>query len=300
MTITIHCASTNRADQAFLKPLERAIEDDKRFLLTNWSGCQVSVYLGDRTELLGQVQADILKGRIIAHLAGGERSKGSTDDCVRDAMTKLAHLHYPFAEHAKKRILSLQEEEWRICVAGNPAVDDIHRTEKLWPANFVEKWPDVFPRPPKADDLMIAIHPVTAKPYETVQMIRFLRGLLRNHMGMVYISEPNPDPGSDDIRRFIKEMLVDQERGLLKCRIVALPNLGFLAFHSLMLICGNLIGNSSSLITEAPHIGALPVLIGTRQEGRLPDESTGDACKTILEHMFTTITARGDAIRIKQ
>lgn len=296
MTIFIHCASTNRADEAFLKPLERAIYEDKRFLHTNWSGAQVTVYLGDRTELLGQVQADILKGRTIAHLAGGERSKGSTDDCVRDAMTKLSHLHYPFAEHAKKRILSLQEEEWRICVAGNPAVDDIRRVGRLCPEAFPRMWPEVFKREPKGGDLLIAVHPVTAKPYETVQLCTHLRGFLRNYQGMVYFSEPNPDPGSDDIQRLIREVTTDP---LMPGVIRALPNLGALAFQSLMLICGNLMGNSSSLITEAPHIGALPILMGTRQEGRLPDESTGDACRTILEHMYTNITTRGDAIRIK-
>jgi UDP-N-acetylglucosamine 2-epimerase len=54
--------------------------------------------------------------------------------------------------------------------------------------------------------------------------------------------------------------------------------------------CGTIIGNSSCLITEAPHVGCLPILIGTRQEGRMPAPSDGKACLKILDHMATVIS----------
>jgi hypothetical protein len=64
-----------------------------------------------------------------------------------------------------------------------------------------------------------------------------------------------------------------------------LPALTHPQFLTVMKRCGTIIGNSSCLITEAPHVGCLPILIGTRQEGRIPAPSDGNACGKILDHM---------------
>ena len=117
--------STNRADWGHVEPLFKKAQYDPRFkvdVLKVEEGqecqrasviddCDIVVFQGDRTELLYYAHRAIAGCKIIAHLAGGERTKGSTDDCVRDAMTKLAHLHYPVHQQAKQRLLELQEEE---------------------------------------------------------------------------------------------------------------------------------------------------------------------------------------------
>lgn len=287
--IPIHIASTHRADEGFTQPLIKAASQDTRFLVVPLEAARITVLLGDRTELLDIAAKAILHGQIIAHIAGGERTKGSTDDTVRDAMTKLAHLHYPFHRGAADRIKSLLEEPWRICIAGNPAVDTI-KNERLMTASEIRgRWPDVFLSEPHYGELLLAIHPVTNTPGETTKICSLLKSLMGERREYCYFSSPNGDPGSEEIITAIKSMHYS--------RIVPLPNLGAHAFRSLMAICGNIIGNSSALITEAPHLGCLPVLIGTRQEGRLPDESDGNACKRILDHIAANID-RPD-IRIK-
>lgn len=287
--IPIHVVSTHRADEGFTWPLSAAIRADNRFEFVDYSDAHVLVLLGDRTELLREAASAIGRAQIIAHMAGGERTKGSTDDTVRDAITKLAHLHYPFHEAGKRRIMDLQEQEWRICVAGNPAVDAIKTDRLMTVEELMARFPEPFKRRPMLGDVVVAVHPVTNTPGETTEICRVLTSILRWSPRTCYLSTPNQDPGSDEIEACFRD-LEDSTH-------VLLPNLGAHAFRSLMAICCTIIGNSSALITEAPHLGCLPVLIGTRQEGRLPDESDGNACKRILDHIAANI-GRPD-IRIK-
>ncbi|EMN90714.1 UDP-N-acetylglucosamine 2-epimerase-like protein [Leptospira weilii str. UI 13098] len=59
----------------------------------------------------------------LAHISGGEITQGSQDNQIRHALTKLAHIHFPATEEYKENIMSLGEEEWRICVSGEPGLD---------------------------------------------------------------------------------------------------------------------------------------------------------------------------------
>jgi UDP-N-acetylglucosamine 2-epimerase/Cytidylyltransferase len=305
-TITLYCVSTDRADLGHIQPLHDAACKDKRFrrcilpsntLLHPFHRQDIVVLQGDRTELLEVAARAIREGCIIAHCAGGERTKGSTDDCTRDALTKLAHLHYPVHQQARQRLLDLQEEDWRICVAGEIGVDDIKNKPLMTAEDLMAKWPEVFVRPPCNRDIVVALHPVTNKPEETERMIDLLCVMLPGaaaDVRSIYLSTPNPDPGHTAIEGFILG-LITRTKG----RAVRLPNLGAHAFRSLMKICGTIIGNSSALITEAPHLGCLPILVGTRQDGRFPSESDGNACGRILDHLYATVTERGDSIRTK-
>ena len=58
------------------------------------------------------------------HLEGGDVTEGGTfDDNVRHAITKLSHLHITTNIEAKKRIISLGEEIWRVKNYGYPVID---------------------------------------------------------------------------------------------------------------------------------------------------------------------------------
>ena len=48
---------------------------------------------------------------------------GRSDDSVRHAMTKLAHLHFTTNDQATNRILGMGEESWRVHTVGFPAID---------------------------------------------------------------------------------------------------------------------------------------------------------------------------------
>lgn len=262
--IPIRFISTHRADAGHVDPLRIAAEKDQRFQVTTTNRGIVFVQ-GDRTELLGEVMSAVAENAVIAHAAGGERTLGSTDDRVRDAMTKLAHLHYPVHEEAKRRLLLLGEEAWRICITGEVGVDTIKNMKEV-------ELPDGV-NPLREQDAIVALHPATFS-LDTIRSIGSV-ATLAAAFRKVWLVSANGDPGSDIIDATLSGIP----------NSIRLPPLTHLQFLTLIKRCGTLIGNTSSIITEAPHLGVFTILLGSRQAGRYPAPSDGMACQHILDHM---------------
>ncbi len=262
--ISIRFISTHRADAGHVDPLREAASKDRRFKVTE-SNAGIVFIQGDRTELLGEIMSAVADNAVIAHAAGGERTLGSTDDRVRDALTKLAHLHYPVHQEAKRRLMLLGEEEWRVCVSGEVGVDTIK--EAAWTPLPDEIHPTVL-------DAVVAVHPVTTNRFETTMVLDHVAAMAPCYRKL-WLVEPNGDPGSGEIEKYW-------------CRISngqRLPPLTHPQFLNLLKRSGTLIGNTSSIITEAPHLGVFTILLGSRQAGRIPAPSDGMACQHILDHM---------------
>src|SRR5258706_788118 len=67
----------------------------------------------DRYEMLAPAAVALALRIPIAHIEGGEISEGAIDDAVRNAITKMAHLHFACTQNARARIIHLNEEPWR-------------------------------------------------------------------------------------------------------------------------------------------------------------------------------------------
>jgi len=63
----------------------------------------------------------------MAHIEGGEVSQGAVDDAVRNALTKLSHLHFTPTESARRRVLAMGEEPWRVHRVGAPSLDHLRK-----------------------------------------------------------------------------------------------------------------------------------------------------------------------------
>lgn len=264
--IPIRFITTHRADFGHVEPLRQLAEKDPRFKVVDDNSGIVFVQ-GDRTELLGEIMSAVADNAVIAHAAGGERTKGSTDDRVRDAITKLAHLHYPVHREAERRLVDLGEEPWRIYVVGEIGVDTIMNMED-------EPLPDMIC--PIKGDVILAVHPVTSRPSETGWILNHCcSAVYANHKWLV---TPNGDPGSDEIESKWDDLCADGSA-------TRLGELTHRQFITVMRRCGAIVGNSSCLITEAPHAACVSVLLGTRQEGRMLASSDGHACEKILDSM---------------
>ena len=66
--------------------------------------------LGDRYELLGCAIASMSHRIPIAHIHGGEVTRGAIDDSIRHSISKLSHLHFPIHSDYKKRLIQLGED----------------------------------------------------------------------------------------------------------------------------------------------------------------------------------------------
>src|SRR6185437_5366520 len=63
----------------------------------------------------------------IAHIEGGEISQGAIDDAVRNALTKLAHLHFTSTEIARRRVIGMALTHPCVLAAWHP-VTILHNT----------------------------------------------------------------------------------------------------------------------------------------------------------------------------
>ena len=83
------------------------------------------ICMGDRYELLPLCPVCTLLGIPIVHLSGGTTSKGAIDNQIRNAVTKLSHLHFVSHPKFKKKLELMGEEKWRVTVTGEPGLDGI-------------------------------------------------------------------------------------------------------------------------------------------------------------------------------
>jgi UDP-N-acetylglucosamine 2-epimerase (non-hydrolysing)/GDP/UDP-N,N'-diacetylbacillosamine 2-epimerase (hydrolysing) len=78
----------------------------------------ILLLIADRYEMLAPAAVALALRIPIAHIEGGETSEGAIDDAVRNALTKMAHLHFTSTFAARRRIILMGEEEWRASRGG--------------------------------------------------------------------------------------------------------------------------------------------------------------------------------------
>src|ERR1700686_5330843 len=109
MHIAIYYGS--RADEGTLHHLATILQNKHR--VTKEEMCpdeiiftsDLAFILGDRFETLELACKLNLDHIPIAHLAGGDITEGSQDDCFRHAITKLSPLHFPTHPESAARII---------------------------------------------------------------------------------------------------------------------------------------------------------------------------------------------------
>jgi len=89
------------------------------------------VVLGDRYEILSAVISAMLSNIPVAHIHGGEVTTGAFDDAIRNAITKMSHLHFVATEISKNRVIQMGEEPQRVYNVGGLGVDALKNIELL-------------------------------------------------------------------------------------------------------------------------------------------------------------------------
>ena len=82
----------------------------------------IVVVVADRYETLSIAQAALCLNIPIAHIEGGEVS-GSIDDKIRNAISKLADIHFPSNSDAAINLYKMSIEEEMTHVVGTPSLD---------------------------------------------------------------------------------------------------------------------------------------------------------------------------------
>lgn len=215
--------------------------------------------LGDRFEMHAAVVAALPLGIPVAHIHGGEVTEGAIDDALRHGISKIAHLHFPATEEAAARLRRMGEEDWRITVAGAPALDNLRDFTPLSPAELARRTGVAWDLAP----LLVTFHPVTRELDRLPAQVDALTDALATAERPIVVTAPNADPKTATIVAKLRAFVAGRRDAAW------VENFGTEAYFSAMAHAAAMVGNSSSGIIEAASFRLPVVNVGSRQAGRL-------------------------------
>ena len=222
--------------------------------------------IADRYEMLAPASVALALRIPIAHIEGGEVSEGAIDDAVRNALTKMSHIHFTSTHAARQRVIAMGEEEWRVHRTGAPSLDHLRR-QTLYSLEQVESSLQVDL---DHSTILVLYHPVTIAR-DTVQEADALFAALETLPDQILFCYPNADAGSRALIERTKSFLASRKLGKV------FTNLDAITYWSLLRHVEMLIGNSSSGIMETASFALPTVNVGLRQQGRQRARNVLDA-----------------------
>lgn len=213
--------------------------------------------IADRYEMLAPANVALTLRIPILHIEGGDISEGAIDDAVRNALTKMSHIHFTPTEKAKQRVLAMGEEGWRVHFSGAPSLDHIaksaikNKQEIIQQLGLQNNLPIV----------VVALHSVTLLKDTTIEVDSLFSALSEHSVQYVFCF-PNADSGSHIIMQNAQQFC-DNHANAELC-----INLDPVSYFSLLASADCMIGNSSSGIMETPSFCLPTINIGLRQKGR--------------------------------
>jgi UDP-N-acetylglucosamine 2-epimerase (non-hydrolysing)/GDP/UDP-N,N'-diacetylbacillosamine 2-epimerase (hydrolysing) len=213
--------------------------------------------IADRYEMLAPAAVALALRIPIAHIEGGEHSQGAIDDAVRNALTKMSHIHFTSTENARDRVISLGEEPWRIHRAGAPSLDHLRKSKLLSQSEIESRLQIDLARP----TTVIAYHPVTLLSNTNAEADEVFAAFEQLPQQLVFCY-PNADAGSRDLAARIRSLLARRQDAYF------FTNLPAVEYWSLLRYAALFLGNSSSGIMETASFALPTVNIGMRQQGR--------------------------------
>ncbi len=240
----------------------------------------------DRFETFGATIASTQMNIPTIHIEGGDKTEGGTlDDSVRHAMTKISHIHITTNENAKKRIINLGEEKWRVKNFGYSAMDYVSQKNYATKKEIEKKLKFKINSPL----VLFTQHPVPLEnKNQNRNFSKILNALKKLHKFdiKIIITYPNSDFGGKDIIKKLKKLKKFKN-------IHIFSSLGRYYYHGLLalnkiknlVIC---VGNSSSGIKETAIFKCPVVNIGPRQNGRFRSSNVFDV-KYSTNQIYDTI-----------
>ena len=244
----------------------------------------------DRFESFGAIIASSQMNIPTIHIEGGDKTEGGTlDDSVRHAMTKISHIHITTNDNAKKRIIKLGEEKWRVKNFGYSAMDYVKLKNYAKKSEIEDKLKIKITKP----IVLFTQHPIPMEN-ENIQsnfekILHSIKKLSKLNIQII-ITYPNSDYGGKKIIEKINRL-----KGIRNIKIVS--SLGRYLYHGVLALNNKNIkvvcaGNSSSGIKETAIFKCPVVNIGPRQNGRFRSSNVFDVKyddKQIYETIFKCI-----------
>lgn len=218
----------------------------------------IILVLGDRDEAFAGAIVGSHLGIPVAHIHGGDFTGTIVDGLIRNAITKLAHIHLTASKQSYKRVQNMQENPKNIFLVGAPGLD-LLESAPLQTRSVLAKELQLHPDRPW---VLFLMHPaVFDKTPLKDQIYNSLKALsqLKEHEKIIIY--PNSDTGSEIFVAEINKYQKDSS-----CHVF--PSLSRNQYLSLLDTVEFLIGNSSSGMIESTFFNLPTINIGGRQEHR--------------------------------
>ncbi len=251
---TIECLLSSDTDLGMAKSLGLATLSIADYL--NELRPDLMLLIADRYEMLAPANVALTMRIPIAHIEGGDVSLGAIDDAVRNALTKMSHIHFTPTVKAKSRVLAMGEEPWRVHQSGAPSLDHLKRSHIPNKTEIKQQF--------NLNDnkvIVVAYHSVTLYK-DSVKEQNDLFSALAKRKEQIVFCFPNADAGSYQIIKKVQEFCQIYANAQIHQNLPAQTYWGLLKTADLML------GNSSSGIMESPSLKLPCINIGIRQLGR--------------------------------
>ena len=255
ITAVVDCIDDEDSDVGMARTMGRAISGLAKIFADRRP--DIILIIADRYEMLAPASVALTLRIPIAHIEGGDISEGAIDDAVRNALTKMSHLHFTPTHEASRRVISMGEESWRVVQSGAPSIDHLRRSELPSKTELEKSLGYSLDYP----ICVISHHPVTLEEDTTVDLEPLLEAL-ESWNGSFIFCFPNADVGYSQIIKRVLFFCSDKPNATLH------TNLNHLTYWSLLKQSALLIGNSSSGIMESASLKLPTVDVGRRQEGR--------------------------------
>ena len=218
------------------------------------------IVLGDKYETFAVATSALLNRVPIAHIHGGEITKGAIDDSIRHALTKLSHLHFVSSKKHQLNVNQMGEERKKVFCVGALAVDAIRNSKKI----SKEKLEKILKFSFLKKNILVTFNPETISVKKSKNQINVLLQSLKSII--------------KDTRIIFTMSIADHESQIIKSKIskfvkknknaIFFNSLGSNNYYNVVKYSDMIIGNSSSGVIEAPYLKTPSINIGKRQEGR--------------------------------
>ncbi len=216
--------------------------------------------IGDRYEMFAACASSIPFNIPIAHIHGGETTKGAFDDCFRHSITQMSNFHFTSSEIYKKRVIELKGSNKDIYNVGALSIDNL-KSLKLYTK---KEFKNLFKIDISLPSILITFQPETANFKLNKQYIKSLIDALYEIKDyQLIITMPNADTMGNYIRLELEKFIIKSNNAF------KIENFGTIGYLSCMKYCSMMLGNTSSGFIEASFFPKYVINLGKRQEGRI-------------------------------
>ena len=232
----------------------------------------IVIVMGDRFEIFSAVAAAHVARLPIAHLSGGEVTKGAFDDAFRHSITKMSCLHFTSHTEYSNRVIQLGENPKTVFNVGEIGLNNIRKAPLLKKSDIEKVLGIKF----NIKNFLTTFHPVTLDGNKS---IIHLKSLLNYFKGKRDINVIFTKTNADTYGRIINSTIENYVK-TYPTNSILISSLGRINYLSTLQFVDAVVGNSSSGIIEAPSFKIGTINIGDRQDGRIKAKSVIDCSPT--------------------